>query len=210
MTHRSRPTRHGPRSGGLRPRVVPPAGFFRRVVGFAIDIVSMGALAGFLIGAIPWPLSGFVAIFGVVLIFVLGWTQPLGRSFGASSVGLQVIGEDGQSLGAKHALLRLAALLAGTLFFFLGPASALLDPRRQAWHDKIAHSYVIRMEPLGETLRDLEEAIINKGTPLASQTRPLVVTPVKPHPLIVMLLTAAVPCAIVYLVVAFARLLQGQ
>jgi len=210
MTHHSRPTRHGPRSGDLRPRVVPPAGFIRRVVGFSIDIVFMGALAGFLIGAIPWPLSGLVAAFVIVLVFVLGWTQPLGRSFGAGSVGLQVIGEDGRSLGAKHALLRLAALLAGTLFFFLGPASALLDPRRQAWHDKIAHSYVIRMKPLGETLRDLEDAIINKGTPRAPQTRPLVVTPVKPLPLIVMLLTAAVPCAIVCVCVAFARLLRNQ
>ena len=169
----------------------------------------MGALVGFLIGAIPWPLSGFVAIFVVVFVFVLGWTQPLGRSFGGGSLGLQVIGENGRSLGAKHALLRLAALLAGTLFFFLGPASALLDPRRQAWHDKIAHSYVIRTKPLGETFQDLEDAVINKGTHHASQTRPLVVTPVKPLPLVVMLVTAAVPCAIVYLVVAFTRLLQS-
>jgi uncharacterized RDD family membrane protein YckC len=209
MRHRSRAARRARRSGDLQPRVVPPAGFVRRVVAFAIDIVFVGALVGFLIGAIPWPLSGFVAAFAIVFVFVLGWTQPLGRSFGGGSMGLQVIGEDGESLGAGRALLRLLVLLAGTLCFFLGPASALLDPRRQAWHDKIAHSYVIRMKPLGETLRDLEEAIINKGTPLASRTRPLVVTPVKPLPLIVVLLVAAVPCAILYLVVAFARLLQN-
>jgi uncharacterized RDD family membrane protein YckC len=208
MTHRSR-TRQAHGQSRQRPRVVPPAGFIRRVAGFAIDIVFVGALAGFLIGAIPWPLSGLVTVSVIVLVFVLGWTQPLGRSFGGGSVGLQVIGEDGRSLGAKDALLRLAALFVGTLFFFLGPASALLDPRRQAWHDKIAHSYVVRTKPLGETLRDLEEAIINKGTPRASQTRPLVVTPVKPLPPIVMFLTAAVPCAIVYLLIAFARLLRS-
>jgi uncharacterized RDD family membrane protein YckC len=210
MTHRSRTARHARRSGELRPRVVPPAGFFRRIVAFGIDIVLMGALVGFLVGAIPWPLSGFVAAFAIVFVFVLGWTQPLGQSFGGGSMGLQVIGEDGESLGAKRALLRLAALIAGTLFFFLGPASALLDPRRQGWHDKIAHSYVIRMKPLGETLRDLEDAMINKGTPRASQTRPLVVTPKKPLPLIVVFLAAAIPCAILYLVVAFARLLRND
>ena len=209
MTHRSKAARQARRSGDLQPRVVPPAGFFRRVVAFAIDIVFAGALVGFLIGAIPWPLSGFVAAFAIMFVFVLGWTQPLGRSFGGGSMRLQVIGEDGESLGAVRALSRLVALLAGTLCFFLGPASALLDPRRQAWHDKIAHSYVIRMKPLGETFRDLEETIINKGTPLASRTRPLVVTPVKPLPLIVVLLVAAAPCAIVYAVIAFARLVQN-
>jgi uncharacterized RDD family membrane protein YckC len=209
MTHRSKAARHARRSGDLQPRVVPPAGFFRRVVAFAVDIVFVGALVGFLIGAIPWPVSGFVAAFAVAFVFVLGWTQPLGRSFGGGSMGLQVVGENGESLGARRALLRLLALLAGTLCFFLGPASALLDQRRQAWHDKIAHSYVIRIKTLGETFRDLEEAIINKGTPLAGRTRPLVVTPVKPLPLIVVLFVAAVPCATLCLLVAFARLVQN-
>jgi hypothetical protein len=57
--------------------------------------------------------------------------------------------------------LRLFALFGGTLLFFLGPASALGDERRQAWHDKVARSYVIGLETFGESMRELDRAMVS-------------------------------------------------
>jgi uncharacterized RDD family membrane protein YckC len=206
MARRALRARQRESGAGPAPRVVPPASIRARAAAFVMDTVVTIALVGFIIGAVPWPLSGLLSIAAVTLMFAVAWTGPVGQSSGQRFLRLQVIATDGESLSFGRALLRLFALVGGTLLFFIGPASALADERRQAWHDKVARSYVIGLESFGESIRELDRAMVDRSD---YRPRPLVVTPRKPLPLVVVFLVAAVPSAIVGLVIAFARLLSG-
>ena len=55
---------------------------------------------------------------------------------------IMVIGTDGQEIGVRRAALRLVAMILGAVPFFAGFVSAFSDEHRQAWHDKIAGTYV--------------------------------------------------------------------
>jgi uncharacterized RDD family membrane protein YckC len=204
MARRAFRARQRKSGAGQGPRVVPPASIRARAAAFVSDIFVSSVLVGSIIGAVPWPLSGLFSVAGVTLMFVMLWTGPVGQSYGQRFLRLQVIGTDGDSLGFGRALLRFVALVGGTLLFFVGPASALADERRQAWHDKVARSYVVGLESFDESIRDLDRAMVDRSE---WRPRPIVVTPQKALPLIVVLLVAAVPSSIVIGVVMLVRIL---
>jgi uncharacterized RDD family membrane protein YckC len=80
---------------------VPPAGIPARAAAFVMEIFVTIALVGFIIGAVPWPLSGLFSIAGVTLMFAIAWTGPVGQSSGQRFLRFQVIGTDGESLSSS-------------------------------------------------------------------------------------------------------------
>ncbi|MGH9018597.1 MAG: RDD family protein [Acidimicrobiales bacterium] len=70
-----------------------------------------------------------------------------GQTVGKMTMGITVVdATTGGPLGAGRALLRRALFLAtyfGLILFVLNALSPLWDPRRRAWHDKLARSSVV-------------------------------------------------------------------
>ena len=139
------------------------AGFWVRLAAFYIDsfILLIPLLAvSFLFGVSleeffykklselsSWPLSFlFVAIVWSYNVFFL---TKYGATPGKRKFGLKVIGRDGEVIGVRSAILRetIGKILSG-LFFNLGYIWTAFDAKKQAWHDKIAGSYVIITQPL--------------------------------------------------------------
>jgi uncharacterized RDD family membrane protein YckC len=129
----------------------PLASFSRRWVGFLIDmlvIIGLGFAVTLVIGAPESADAGAAqGVLTVSLIkFGYGYIfNPRGWSPGKVVVGLRIVKQDGSPPGLRRGLMR----TAGTIFseiFYLGYLWAIFDSRRQTWHDKLAKTYVVRVE----------------------------------------------------------------
>jgi uncharacterized RDD family membrane protein YckC len=90
--------------------------------------------------------------FGLVYAIVLEGRN--GQTWGKRAVGIRVLAEDGTPCGYGKAASRelLGRLVIGGISWLLvlpgmlGYLAALWDPRRQAWHDKLGETIVVRVE----------------------------------------------------------------
>ena len=72
-------------------------------------------------------------------------TRNNGQTPGKLLMKIRVIKTDGSPISDSDAVLRYIGYLLDS-FFFVGWLWALFDDKRQAWHDKLAHTYVITTE----------------------------------------------------------------
>lgn len=72
--------------------------------------------------------------------------SPLRGSPGKYLQGLQVVNWDGNPLSARLAWSRNLSKVISIAALFIGFVWAAFDKYGQAWHDKIAHAYVVRRE----------------------------------------------------------------
>jgi uncharacterized RDD family membrane protein YckC len=135
------------------------AGFWIRFGAYVIDAVIMTALY---LAGVRLFVTRYVDEFGTTLsysgawwlyggsliIFVLyfGLTWPLmGGSAGQRLLSMQVLREsDGRRLTAGDSVLRLVGWVIAGIPICIGFIVAGFDPRKQGWHDKIAHTVVVR------------------------------------------------------------------
>ncbi len=116
-----------PRAGALWADLILVGG-----VGYAVPTLSHDAY-----------LSAPVAVLQAGYFVVL-WATT-GRTVGLWLVGGRVVREeDGGRLGLGRSLVRMVGYLVDVTTCFLGFAWAGVDRRKQAWHDKMAGSYVVR------------------------------------------------------------------
>jgi uncharacterized RDD family membrane protein YckC len=73
-------------------------------------------------------------------------STPMRGSIGKKLCRLAVVDADGQRLGVGRALLRNFVKILSSLPLNIGFLPILWNERRQAWHDKIAQTYVIRRD----------------------------------------------------------------
>ena len=134
---------------------VVKAGFFRRFAAFAIDWLVLSILADifrfvytFGSDADPGMMQIDVAMALSTIIFLLYFTLFIGeggQTLGKMLLGIKVQSMDGSSLGYRRAFLRSLGYVVSIFFMtFLGFLWALWDKEKQAWHDKIAGTEVIR------------------------------------------------------------------
>ena len=71
------------------------------------------------------------------------WTQKDGQTPGKRAVRIKVIKTDGTPISDSDALLRVFGYYVGRMTFGLGYLWALFDANSQAWHDKMANTYVV-------------------------------------------------------------------
>ncbi len=76
------------------------------------------------------------------LYFFLFWLLA-GETIGMGIAGVKIVTVNGQPLKAKGALLRLLGYAVSILPLGMGFLWALVDDRRQGWHDKLARTYVV-------------------------------------------------------------------
>ncbi|NTU62575.1 MAG: RDD family protein [Chloroflexi bacterium] len=149
------------------------AGFASRAVAIVIDyaiiflvgVVSIGAISLFLdlasvqrfiqwVNAIlpgfdrifVWLTSArFAAFFFVMLqyVYFIFFFSTTGQTIGKAIMGLRVVTTDGKRLGVRRSFIRALFYSLSMAFLGLGFLWVLGEDRRQAWHDKVARTYVL-------------------------------------------------------------------
>ncbi len=103
-----------------------------------------------------------------VLILLALWLPPLyevffltliGQTPGKMLLGVRVVRLNGARVTLKHAIIRYLGYFVSA-FLLLGFAWALVDNRRQTWHDKLARTVVIYVwdGEQGQAFRRLRQA----------------------------------------------------
>lgn len=75
------------------------------------------------------------------------WTQREGQTPGKRIMNIRVIKADGTPMTVSDALLRVFGYYVGRLTLGLGYIWAAFDANYQAWHDKMANTYVVALNP---------------------------------------------------------------
>jgi uncharacterized RDD family membrane protein YckC len=130
-----------PVSPGSEVLLLPRVGFWRRFWAAALDYLLLGFLM---------PLAGpfFLAIPAVY--YVAMWTWK-GTSIGGIVLGIKILRVDGEPIDFAVALVRSLSSFFSALALFIGFFWAGWDKERQAWHDKIAGTVVVKV-PKGMSL----------------------------------------------------------
>lgn len=140
-------------AGEPPPLFLPAAGFWTRAAAGAIDLagpLALGIVVGVAVSG--WtPRAGLAAGLAAGLLAWLAVTVPGWRRGGASPgkrlLGLRVCDLDGRpGVGGRRALLRFAGYLLSVLTFGVGFLLAGLTAGRRALHDRLAGTYVGRLQ----------------------------------------------------------------
>jgi uncharacterized RDD family membrane protein YckC len=142
------------------------AGFAVRLVAYLIDGVVL-AILSLIILRIAYHFSGstddgqvipvavyassgginaLVASIGNILsiAYVVAFWAWRGQTPGKMVMGIKIVRTDGSPIGIGGAILRYIGYIVSGLMFCIGFLWIALDPEKQAVHDKIAGTYVIR------------------------------------------------------------------
>lgn len=137
------------------------AGVGSRAAAFIIDLILLSGVSmivlggGMSVAGIPfdasagtreliWSYAGLFLLCSTYFIFLHG---AGGKTIGKMICKIKVIQEDGEPIGMKGAFLRWIGYFL-SFIFFVGFFWALFDAKGQAWHDKIAKTYVVNEQPL--------------------------------------------------------------
>lgn len=91
-----------------------------------------------------WAPAPFILIGAFWLYFALMHSSAWGATVGKRILGLYVADAAGHRINFGQATLRFLGKLLSVFTFFVGFLVALVHPRRQALHDLIAKTYVMR------------------------------------------------------------------
>jgi uncharacterized RDD family membrane protein YckC len=116
------------------PAALPRAGFWIRMGGLLIDALILVVFAHF------WVLA--IAIYGAVM-----WKLK-GATVGGIVFGLKVVRLDGRPVEWDTAIVRALGCYLSAVALFLGFVWIAFDGEKQAWHDKIAGTVVVRARDL--------------------------------------------------------------
>ncbi len=122
----------------------PLASIESRFVALIIDSMFLGAVAG-----AGWfgSRSGAGAGLGFFVGLAYQWfflTQNHGQTIGKMLMGIRVVKLNGEPLQATDAILRYLGTYLNSAVLMLGWLWATWDEDRQGWHDKIAHTIVVK------------------------------------------------------------------
>ena len=138
------------------------AGFWWRLLAYIIDSVIVSNLLSLFTADITAPLYKKIAanaikpedlplFFKITMLNFLVFSlynaileaTPMQGSLGKRLCQLVVVDTDGRRLSFARALARNLSKLLSQMVFLIGYLAVLWDDRKQAWHDKIAKTYVL-------------------------------------------------------------------
>jgi len=136
-----------------------PAGFFSRLEAFIIDLIlititSLGAIGGgeLIIRFFMRPFFELnfhlvryspMIVSAVIVIYYLFFWALFGFTPGKFLLGLKIVRQDGRKMGLGRAIVRFVGYWISIIPLGLGYIWIILDPKREAWHDKLAGTHVI-------------------------------------------------------------------
>jgi uncharacterized RDD family membrane protein YckC len=118
---------------------LPKALFRDRLAAFVLDIVLLAIVVNILRAD---PDEMFFPLLLAYHIAAWTWKQT---TVGGIICQLRIVRTDGAPLTFADALVRGLAAVFSIAVFFIGALWILRDPDRQAWHDKIAGTYVVKV-----------------------------------------------------------------
>jgi uncharacterized RDD family membrane protein YckC len=123
--------------------VAQPRALFRdRLAAFVIDVLVL-FVSVFFLDAIN--VADAEAFFPLLLIYmIVAWTWKQ-TTFGGVVCQIRLVRTDGGPLSFADALVRALAGIFSLALLAIGALWILRDPERQAWHDKIAGTYVVKV-----------------------------------------------------------------
>jgi uncharacterized RDD family membrane protein YckC len=137
------------------PSTAPKAGWWARFFALFLDNLILGIPAAILliiiVAAAGKNGTGLVLIvYGLLIIavvayFVYFWTKD-GQTLGNRALNIRVVKTDGSLLTVGGAIVRYIGYLLDSIIFGLpiGYIWAAFDTQKQAWHDKIAGTIVVK------------------------------------------------------------------
>ena len=122
----------------------PRAGFWWRLFALLLDLLLVSVVVRILV---PRDLDMGPPFFLVWLLYHLVLWAWKGATVGGLILRLRVVRRDGGPVDFATALVRTLAAFVSALPLFLGFIWVAWDREKQAWHDKIAGTLVVRMPP---------------------------------------------------------------
>jgi uncharacterized RDD family membrane protein YckC len=119
---------------------LPHASFRDRLAAGVLDLILM-VLVYQLLDRFPQPNAFFLLLLAYNISF---WTWK-GTTLGGIICQLRVVRVDGAPLRFVDALVRGLSAIFSIAVVGLGMLWILRDPERQAWHDRIAGTYVVKV-----------------------------------------------------------------
>jgi uncharacterized RDD family membrane protein YckC len=84
-----------------------------------------------------------IDVLGQFIYYWYFWTQWDGQTLGKRIMHIRIIKADGSPINGIDVLVRYLGYTVSGLFLGLGYFWALFDANNQAWHDKMAGTYVV-------------------------------------------------------------------
>lgn len=129
--------------GMLAADVYPRVGFWPRFGATALDFFLIAVLSAFL--NLP------SAVIPLLLIYHIAFWSWRATTLGGIILNLRIERIDGRKVGIDVAVIRALGCIFSAIIFFFGFFWASWDRERQAWHDKIAGTTIVRV-PRGHSL----------------------------------------------------------
>jgi uncharacterized RDD family membrane protein YckC len=121
--------------------VLPRAAFLDRLAAFSLDAILIIIAVQVLDFDREFARVGFLLALAYHVSF---WTLK-GTTLGGIICQLRLVRTDGAPVGFSEALVRGLSGIFSLLVFGIGFLWILKDPDRQAWHDRIAGTYVVKV-----------------------------------------------------------------
>jgi uncharacterized RDD family membrane protein YckC len=131
-------------ASGVEQLAFPRAGFWIRMGALLLDVVLVGILVGWMHEAVRIQLLALAA-YGAVM-----WKLKA-TTVGGIVCGLRIVRLNGQPIDWPTAIVRALGCFLSLAVAGLGFIWIAVDEERQAWHDKIAGTLVVRV-PRGQSL----------------------------------------------------------
>lgn len=116
--------------------------FLRRGFADNIDAILL-AISFAVVSAIAGDLSGILQIV-IFLTYMIGLKASRGATLGYQFLDMKIVAINGSELTVKQIAIRVISSVFSLVPFGLGFFWILIDENNQAWHDKIAGTYVVR------------------------------------------------------------------
>jgi uncharacterized RDD family membrane protein YckC len=131
-------TTEGPSEPVVPPTTLPRADFMVRMGALLIDAILVGIVANLIPG------SGDIWLLALATYGAMMWKLK-GTTVGGIICNLRVVRLDGRDMDWPTSIVRALGCFLSLFAAFLGFIWIIFDPDRQAWHDKIAGTVVIRV-----------------------------------------------------------------
>lgn len=135
-------------------------GFGRRLVAAFLDgiIISvLGMLLGVILGVFGITSAStdgtsystnpvvLLASWAIAIGYVVFYQAKMGQTLGKKAMGIKVVDSNGKTPSALTFFIRdIIGKIVSTVILFIGYLMVLWDGKKQALHDKIAGTYVVR------------------------------------------------------------------
>jgi uncharacterized RDD family membrane protein YckC len=122
------------------------AGYWRRAAADFLDGLIL-AIPVAMISLINETVGGLLGLAAFAL-YHIGLKSDRGTTPGYKLVGIKLVSMDGAAVTLRQVAIRQISSLLSAFPFGLGFLWIAFDPNRQAWHDKIAGTYVVRKDAI--------------------------------------------------------------